>query len=145
MSEPVHLVDVAPTILDVLGLRHPLENIQGRSLVPLAHGEPRPPRAVLSQWPGQDVYALRKDGYKLIENQRRKREEQRFELFHVDEDPGETRDLSSDPDHADARTELARAIELLREMGKGFRKSVRTGEKVIVSDEKDAELKDLGY
>jgi len=39
ISEPVQLIDVAPTVLDLIGLKIP-EIVQGQSLAPLAKGQP---------------------------------------------------------------------------------------------------------
>lgn len=42
VSEPVSLVDLTPTVLDLLG-RRPLPTVSGRSLRPVLQGEPLPP------------------------------------------------------------------------------------------------------
>ena len=39
VKEPVQLIDVMPTVLDLLGLAQPPSRIEGRSLVPLARGQ----------------------------------------------------------------------------------------------------------
>src|SRR5262249_3494757 len=47
VAQPVSLADVAPTILELAGL-HSLPPADGRSLVPLMHGDPNPAKPVFS-------------------------------------------------------------------------------------------------
>ncbi|MCB9916322.1 MAG: sulfatase-like hydrolase/transferase [Planctomycetes bacterium] len=95
-------VDVLPTLADLLGLTLPAP-VDGVSLVPALDGAPLPDRAVFceatqpvvgleqaSPWAGQrKPRALRRGRWKLIEAPYLGR----FQLFDLEEDPGETRDL----------------------------------------------------
>jgi arylsulfatase A-like enzyme len=85
-------LDLAPTVLDVLGgMDGPAgKAFQGRSLLETALGAPGKP-AVLSRtvW-DRPVYALRDERHKLIFDTRTGR----AQLYDLQADPGETRDLS---------------------------------------------------
>jgi arylsulfatase A-like enzyme len=48
VAQPVSLVDLAPTLADLLGMR-PLERADGRSLLPALKGEPLPPKTVFAE------------------------------------------------------------------------------------------------
>jgi arylsulfatase A-like enzyme len=48
VPEPVSLVDLAPTLLDALGISSPV-SFQGRSLLPLARREPMPARELFAE------------------------------------------------------------------------------------------------
>ncbi|MGB5163399.1 MAG: sulfatase [Thermoanaerobaculia bacterium] len=73
----VRLVDVVPTLLEVLDLPVP-EHLQGRSLLPLVEGDETDTRPIFSQWlAGGRIVALRDGEWKYI---RVKRKEQLFDL-----------------------------------------------------------------
>ncbi len=73
----VRLVDVVPTLLEVLDLPVP-EHLQGKSLLPLVEGDEDDTRPVFSQWlAGGRIVALRDGEWKYI---RVKRKEQLFDL-----------------------------------------------------------------
>lgn len=89
-GRPAQQIDVPPTLLDLLGLPpHPA--FQGRSLVGPPAGEARPVFLV-AQTPMVTQYAVVLEGWKLMLDVR----DERVELYHLDEDPGETRDLAEE-------------------------------------------------
>lgn len=93
VRELVDLLDVAPTVTDVLldgAATAATREFQGRSLLPVIAGAPGKP-AVLSRtvWE-RPVYALRDARYKLVYDTRTG--EQR--LFDLETDPGETQDVA---------------------------------------------------
>jgi arylsulfatase A-like enzyme len=95
VASVVDLLDVAPTVLDLFGLRDTpfAKQEQGASLLPLMAGAARGDEATtLSRtvWE-RPVYALRDRSHKLIYDTRTGREQ----LFDVEADPHETRDLSA--------------------------------------------------
>jgi arylsulfatase A-like enzyme len=103
-SRPAELLDLAPTLLGLLGLP-PHPSHQGRDLLgtdPVA--EPRS-RHLVSDTPWRTHLGLLRGGYKLIYDA----DERRFSLFDVREDPGETRDvLAERPETAaDLRARLS--------------------------------------
>ncbi len=67
VDQQVELIDVAPSILDVLGLP-PIEGMQGVSLLPLIRGESRPDREALSEATcvAPEIKSLRAEGFKYI-------------------------------------------------------------------------------
>ncbi len=91
----VRHVDIVPTILDVCGLP-PAEGAVGRSLLPIVRGEEpqAPPRVVFSEvdFGGHFARSLREGPRKVIRAQRGG--DRRTLAFNLDEDPGETRDLT---------------------------------------------------
>ncbi len=90
-SERVSIMDIAPTILSALAIPIP-ESMSGQSLMPLVREDARfESRALYSELRrGRlDVHAVIEDGWKLIVDRGR-----RFQaLYHLDEDPGESRNL----------------------------------------------------
>ncbi|HEV8324252.1 MAG TPA: sulfatase-like hydrolase/transferase, partial [Myxococcota bacterium] len=95
---PVTLVDVAPTVLNLLGLSRPAGvTFHGRSLVPALAGAPLAARAgvfadlVPDGDHPQDMRAVIAGDAKLIEDLRTGR----VELYDLAADPGERRDLAA--------------------------------------------------
>ena len=89
------LLDVAPTIADIFGVRGKGgsdREFQGRSLLPVALGAPGKP-AVLSRsvW-DRPRYALRDDRFKYLYDTRTGEEQ----LFDLVTDPGEARDVADE-------------------------------------------------
>jgi arylsulfatase A-like enzyme len=115
VRERVALLDLAPTLLELMGVEVPA-SFQGLSLLPLVHGTGAWPGdrrigAVLLAYPAwpkaqQAVWSGR---YKAIQ----RITENRFEVYDLEKDPGEQRDLSgSDPElAARLRRELTRFAE----------------------------------
>ena len=129
VSQQVSLVDLAPTILDDLGLP-PVTGFQGRSLVSLIRGSGK--SSALSHVPGGEVWsetrhtvddshklALRQgaSGKKLIVSRPEDGSEVSVELYDLAKDPGERDDLvSGQPNWVERALErvnsfLARASE----------------------------------
>ncbi len=103
VAAQVRSIDIAPTVLEALGLSPP-DSFQGRSLFPLVRGEERQERIAYSE--GRRMYSVRYGGYKYAE---------RFtgfglkpehwggeyageyaELYDLSADPRETRNLAAD-------------------------------------------------
>ncbi|MBW2731847.1 MAG: sulfatase-like hydrolase/transferase, partial [Deltaproteobacteria bacterium] len=93
-KQPVGLIDIGPTMLDLVGVKPPAQ-MQGRSLLPLARGqEPqgkRPLGAVLMAYPAwpKGQRALIDERYKVI----RRVHENRWEVYDLEKDPREKRNL----------------------------------------------------
>lgn len=111
VSAPVRSVDILPTLLDAAGLKPSVE-VQGESLLPLLGGGGRSK----GWWSYAETYSpihnlcaklfsVRDDEWKYIEAPEP-------ELYHVTEDPGETRNLiDAEPSKAkEFRGLLARAV-----------------------------------
>ena len=112
--------DVAPTLVDLAGAA-PLAEISGRSLVPLLRGEAQPLRTAFlyeynyeAQFPyTPNVRGVRTDRFKLIRYPTGDGTPDRFtaELYDVQADPYELRNLVDDPAHAAHRKELEQLYE----------------------------------
>jgi arylsulfatase A-like enzyme len=102
VADPVENLDIVPTVLDLLGAAagpsgsgrppagagtSPWAPFEGRSLRPLVEGRPLPPGY---QWAAQGALRSVSDGrFKLVQNL----VTQRFALYDLAADPGETRDV----------------------------------------------------
>jgi len=96
IEEPVSLVDVLPTLLDLLGL-DPAPGIEGRSLAPLLRGEEPAPRLLYAEHgTRKDMWAksVWDDQWRYTEI--RDRDAFTSELFDRRADPGEARDASGE-------------------------------------------------
>lgn len=142
VAQQVRSIDVAPTVLELLGMPVP-RRVSGCSLVPLLEGQPEP-------WPGRPAcghaiteiaehegvaptLAIRAGGFKYI------RGPEGELLYDLVEDPGESLDRirTADPERLAAFRSLADRIEALR---------ARSRAGSVVLDEKAIrELKALGY
>lgn len=139
IAEPVHLVDVLPTILSLLGLP-PLPGVQGRDLSPLLRGE----RIAWSRDSGyaESLYAqihhgcaplraLREGGWKLVSGVG-------DELYDLGADAAETRDVASgQPDRARKMAEDLALLSSSLESGEG--------EPVVLDEQTRRALESLGY
>lgn len=163
----VGLIDIAPTILGVLGLTPMQKGMMGVDLTPVLTGYAEPPERLLfsflqySEVP-YSIAAARSDEWKLIawkvaalrdytlkktakeylHKLRLDRREDFAELFDLRSDPGETRDVGAE--QPDARDRFA-AI-LTRRQEEAERLNVADETESPVLREKDVEaLKALGY
>jgi arylsulfatase A-like enzyme len=112
-------IDIPPTLLELAGVKVP-EWIQGRSLVPFLRGAP--PSEWRKDWlyeyfeyPGEEEVkpsrGVRTDRYKLIHYFLPPQE---FELYDLQEDPGELHNLYGEPTHASLARDLRDRIDQLR-------------------------------
>jgi hypothetical protein len=105
-DDEVALVDVGPTLLDILGIAPP-SHLHGRSLLPAIDGAPLPPRPLFAELlpstatPDHQVVMVDR-GKKLVH----KVAERRFELFDLAADPGEKKNLADEPAHRKLLDEL---------------------------------------
>ena len=106
VDAPVDLLDLAPTIADLLGLQAPKE-WQGRSLVPVID-DPQPPPTLVVSYLGDGSHAAILGNYKLILGPGRTVDSQR--LYDLAADPGETRDLRAAGGHGVALRMLRNAL-----------------------------------
>jgi arylsulfatase A-like enzyme len=117
-TEPVLLTDIAPTFLSLAGVEVP-QPMHGQSLVPLLKGEE--PKSWRKDWlyeyyesGGHNVpknRGVRTERYKLIHYYEQPEE---FELYDLQEDPGERHNLHGDPQYAALGRQLLQRIEELR-------------------------------
>lgn len=110
---PAYLFDLFPTLCELTGVPPPA-GLDGVSLAPFLQGRPAPQRThVVTAYKDQQR-ALREDRWKLI----RYPGIDRTQLFDLESDPHETRDLAADPEQA-PRVErlLATLAERLAALG----------------------------
>ncbi len=146
VSASVSLVDVMPTVLELLGLPAP-EDLDGRSLRPLWAEPARPPtpRALFieadldppgptarSMVPGDDM-AVRRENFKLVLDPARGS----AALFDLARDPGETNDVAA------GHPEVVR--ELRAELERFQARRVRGSAAEPLSAEDLERLQELGY
>lgn len=108
---PVSLVDLYPTILDSLVIATDDPAVRGTSLFSIAQGR-APDRAVFCEYHAigsvTGTFMVRFGRYKYVHH-----EGFRPELFDLDADPSEARDLGEDPAHAAIRAEGERRLRLV--------------------------------
>ena len=99
IDEPVSLVDVLPTLLDLLGL-DPAPGIEGRSLVPVLRGEETEPRLLYAEHgTREDMWAKSVWDGEWRYTEIRDRDVFTKELFDRRADPQEARDLAGERPH----------------------------------------------
>jgi len=138
VREPVHQVDLMPTILDIVGVRPPAA-LQGVSRLSPRSVEPDAGFAEASQPdPGRQMKLMR-GRYSYIADLR---DEARDELYDVWRDPGETRNLARK--HEPLRARLRREVLEFRRVSEMAGQSLRRVAPVL--DPATAEhLRALGY
>lgn len=117
-NETILDIDIAPTILDLAGLPIP-RHMQGKSVLPLAKTSDPSFRGEwyyeYYEWPNPEaVYpcrGIRGDRYKLIHTLSAPDE---FELYDLQSDPEETRNLYGAPELATLQRHLLERLEVLR-------------------------------
>ena len=98
-DDEVGLIDVGPTLLDLIGVVPP-SNLHGRSLLPVIEGRKLPPRPIFAELlpststPDHQVVLVDR-GHKLLH----KVSERRFELFDLAADPKQTKNFADDSTH----------------------------------------------
>ncbi|HLK88984.1 MAG TPA: sulfatase-like hydrolase/transferase [Polyangia bacterium] len=111
VDDEVELVDLAPTLLDLVGAPIPAA-MRGRSLLPRIEGKPLPPAPIFSEmmpataWPHQAAMMVDGD-HKIIH----RISDRRWELYDLKRDPGEKTNLAASP--ADAKLFEALRAKLL--------------------------------
>ena len=143
VSEPVRVLDVMPTVFDVLGIEKP-GSFDGESMMPLVRGEPGGNRPAFSESTlyGPQKVAWRTERYKYIHDATAGREGI-GELYDWQQDPMEVRNLADEqPELAvKMRTELFDFYTQLRDRSRAMSEP----ELVNLSPVRIQELRSLGY
>ncbi|MCC7180933.1 MAG: sulfatase-like hydrolase/transferase [Acidobacteria bacterium] len=138
VTDQVRIVDVMPTVLELVGIETPAE-VQGTSLMPLARGEVLDLLAYTEtyypryHYGWSELTAVRDGRFKFIAAPRR-------ELYDIQADPGETKDLAGEnPRMADA---LERGLRDLttRTAAKAVAQAPRSVDPAV-----EQQLRALGY
>ncbi len=134
-NDLVQNLDFAETMLDVTGVPVP-EDMQGRSLVPLFQNNNTGWRDALYyhyyEYPGIHAvkrhYGIRTARYKLIHFYY---DIDEWEMYDLEKDPGEMKNIYNDPDYAAVRTDLEKRLAELRIQ---YKDSEELDKKFIASD-----------
>ena len=145
---PVHITDIAPTLLDLAGLP-PLPHALGRSLKPLIR-DPAAPWSdtdgiceLMVPAGGIELFALRRSGWKLIIDLARGS----HEVFDLARDPGESRPLAEE-DYPISKEALKKLyVETARRLQRALEALPAIGERDTLEFSKlnEAQLRSLGY
>ena len=150
VPQTVEIIDVLPTVLDLLGLAKPAEQ-HGRSLVPYLErpGGGGAGKPAFSEYGSTKIRTVVRGSWKYVENPDGIAPVcipdapmphfpiARAELYDLSRDPGETRNL--------AGGQPGRAAELSKLIRERFAAVKRRGGEQGLSDEMKEELKSLGY
>lgn len=140
VADPVRVIDLAPTVLELLGLQTPPE-MSGTSLLPLMTGDRvqldldgyAEAMYPLHHYGWSDLRALRAGRYKVIDAPRP-------ELYDIQTDPGETRNI-----FAERRALGDQMVARLRQMDEAFRKVEAPRAAESIDPEARSRLAALGY
>lgn len=157
IDEPVQLVDVMPTLLDLSGIEPP-EGVQGRSLVPLlrpsssgsAQTWSRRP-VILEKQPmtgdghpeATESAAIIDGGWKLIHNTVRPEDRPEYELFEFPADRLDQKNVAAE--HPDVVERLSKALDGSRAMAAAARLKPDAETTKTLSAEELQRLRSLGY
>jgi len=139
VTQPVSHVDLLPTVVDLLGLPDEFER-SGSSLAPLMSGQDWPAAAIVSETfrpeARADLKSVIAEGYKLIHDL----DQDRYELYRLDDDPGELRDLS-ETDTETLRRLAALLASRVREAGA---RAMASSDEALSAEDLER-LRALGY
>jgi arylsulfatase A-like enzyme len=156
VDEPVQLVDVMPTVLDLTGIEHP-KGLQGQSLLPLlrppadgAAGWKRRPVILEKQpmgepdYPGSsESYAIIDGNWKLVYNKVRPPEAPEYELYEFPKDRFDRTNVAAQ--HPDVVQRLAKALNGWHGMSVAARLKPDADTAQSLSPAELQRLRSLGY
>ena len=154
VDEPVELIDVMPTLLDLSGVPLPA-GVQGQSMRPLLTKEAgggwkrRPPIAEKQPMGGTDFpeasesYAIMDGNWKLIHNVTRPPEKPEFELFDFYQDPLDQKNVAAE--HADVVDRLGKMLDGWHQMAAAAKLKPDSELTKGMSKEQLEQLRSLGY
>ena len=136
VTTPVRLVDVMPTLLELVGLPSP-PHLEGESVLPLLTEGDESTRYVFAHWRELGARSLRVGPWKMI------RIPGSFHVFNLEDDPGERTPLEQD--RPDVVAALARSLKQLMEAARQTSQIVRPGEHAPIDEATRTKLRALGY
>ena len=152
IDEPVELVDVMPTLLDLSAISPPA-GMQGQSMRPLlAKGsgwKRRPPIAERQPMGGTDFpgaaesYAIMDGNWKLIHNVVRPADKPEFELFDFYQDPLDQKNVAAE--HPDVVQRLAKSLDAWHQMAQAAKLKPDSELAKGMTKEQLDQLRSLGY
>jgi len=135
----VQLVDVAPTMLDLLGVHFEESTFSGRSLKPLLQGVEASSSEVISEfmlWSSEQQHSIIRGDWKYTWS------ESGAQLYNLSDDPGETQNLAGE--HADTAAQMHEILEVHLQRGEELRAARQFGATELDEATLDS-LKALGY
>jgi len=158
VTDVMRITDIMPTALDFVGIEPERFDLDGESLFPLLEGRERQPRTVLTdlalrQFPDPPtVISLVRDNLKVIVHKKlgspyveriaRKINDYHVELYDLEQDPGETKNLAQDSRY---RTEVVRFIREIHALFQEARDSRTQKNEVEMDRSLEERLRALGY
>jgi len=139
IDRQVRLLDVMPTLLDVLALEAPAA-LQGASLLPLLSGVDSEPEPALSEWGYRPLISFRAPPWKLIYDI----ETESATLYNLETDPRELNDVARDEPRVVARLTDQMTDVLADALDAGRALAADSGE-VQLSRAQIERLEALGY
>jgi arylsulfatase A-like enzyme len=142
VEQVVSLVDLTPTVLDVVGVPLP-DSFEGRSLLPLLEDpSSRLDRTHVFSESGKNQRAIRSDRFKLVhvpdEADRKALRGVAHELYDLERDRGETRNLTAE--RPEVRDRLSRELARWKREASPPRSAPP-----VISDELKERIRALGY
>lgn len=152
VNEPVSLVDLMPTILDLVGIDGPT-GMEGRSLVPVIGGVALERPAIYAEFFDKRGFNLqvarRTPSSKIIQHFNRITHPKRgaIERYDLANDPREERDIAEldQPREAEELSEMAAWLNDRWSIHAELERLAKGGEQLEISDETLERLKSLGY
>ena len=154
IEDTVEIVDVVPTILDLVGLSVP-EQMQGKSLRALlmpSSGERWTPKPAITEWTRRtdqrdeemvDARSIILDGYKLIHNVERPDGFPEYELYDHGKDPLDQNNIAAD--HAEIVERLASQLAGWHEWALANALPTDAESMEALDSEELEQLRSLGY
>jgi arylsulfatase A-like enzyme len=152
IDEPVELVDVMPTLLDLSAIPAPA-GAQGQSMRPLLEKgsgwKRRPPIAERQPMGGDDFpgaaesYAIMDGDWKLIHNVVRPPDKPEYELFDFYKDPLDQKNVAAE--HPDVVERLAKSLDAWHQMAKAAKLKPDSELTKGMTKEQLDQLRSLGY
>jgi choline-sulfatase len=112
LTQPVSQIDLVPTLLELMGHSQAAARLPGQSLVPVIKGQETARDPVFIEWSTEPRIrtVISPDGWKLCLSK-----EDKCQLFHLQQDPGETANLFDSGRHAEVITRLTGRIRQWQE------------------------------
>jgi arylsulfatase A-like enzyme len=136
----IQTIDMAPTILDVLGIKKP-SSMKGVSLLPLIYDdkEKYPAKFSFANQALENLYSIRTPEWKLIYDANK----DKYEFYNLQEDPNELNNLIKSTSFDNYKIFLSLKRELKKQLKRTNRKRGKT--KYSLERETEEKLKSLGY
>jgi len=107
IDTPIYYQDIAPTTIALTGAKAP-DSYYYKNILPLIEDPSKPHHEVILGAYLDRQQSIMKDGWKLISISRANT----YELYNINKDPSELKDLAQDTSHAEKKKELIALLDL---------------------------------